>query len=43
MVARPHRRIVAILAGGELLGHHRHVELGLTPPVTFVALENDPL
>jgi len=32
-----------IEAGGELLGHHRHVELGLAAPVTLVALENDPL
>jgi diacylglycerol kinase family enzyme len=33
----------SIEAGGELLGHHRHVELGLGAPVTLVALENDPL
>lgn len=33
----------SIEAGGELLGHHRHVELGLAAPVTLVALENDPL
>jgi diacylglycerol kinase family enzyme len=32
-----------IEAGGELLGRHRHVELGLGAPVTLVALDNDPL
>ena len=32
-----------IEAGGELLGHHRRVELGLGTPVTLVALANDPL
>jgi diacylglycerol kinase family enzyme len=32
-----------IEAGGELLGRHRHVELGLAAPVTLVALGNDPL
>jgi len=32
-----------IEAGGELLGRRRHVELGLTAPVTLVALETDPL
>lgn len=32
-----------IEAGGELLGRHRHVELGLAAPVTLVALDRDPL
>jgi Diacylglycerol kinase catalytic domain len=32
-----------IEAGGELLGRHRQLELGLAAPVTLVALENDPL
>jgi diacylglycerol kinase family enzyme len=32
-----------IEAGGELLGRHRHVELGLAAPVTLVALKHDPL
>jgi len=31
-----------IEAGGELLGRHRHVELGLGAPVTLVALDHDP-
>lgn len=31
-----------IEAGGELLGHHRSVELGLAAPVTIVGLDQDP-
>jgi diacylglycerol kinase family enzyme len=30
----------AIEAGGELLGRHRHVELGLAPPITLVSLRD---
>lgn len=31
-----------IEAGGELLGHRRHVELGLAAPVTIVGLDQAP-
>jgi hypothetical protein len=35
-------RETAIEAGGELLGRRNHVELGMSAPITMVALEKSP-